>query len=601
MALFKELPPIALNWLLSLINDILEAPLQTPVKTLDVHMILLPKGELQDLSKVRPICMGTSIKKLIAKVIAQNMGQALTEFSTLLPSNVGFIPEGECHHLILPLQMIFDLAQTQPKHKAPIFALQLDWTGAFDRLPWYLINQMLTHLGAPLSLLQWLEITRLSSKIYLKFPQGLDPNPTSYTPTRGTQQGCALSPILFTLTNDLLLRWLTDHTPGIPLGSQTLQTLAFADDVSVLTSSPHVLYQIITVLETWETLTGQTLNPTKTKILTNDISPSNRFYHRTNLIEQVTTFKYLGACVMAIPQDINATQIKTDFLTPKINKMLSRLAKVSSLPLDPYTKSAIIQSAIQSILPYGIYMMAPKHVPLKHLQTQILKAIKGPNAKSSLAHSILQETDLAKHYPFITQELPLGLFLDLHRLLNTPNLAAQCTTEYFRLISEAHLWPTNPLDPIVSTTPLSSKWTGTLIHYWREWQKYLNPTAQIHFISPLSSQNPGHWTGFFTSPTLNPDPPSLNRITYSIPEKLRTFLANHHVYNPKQLHNLSGLQWSQLSDTHRHLISDIQLQTPPLFTLPDPWQNPTFPPIPDSFSHSAADGGLKNKYTCHKV
>ena len=94
--------------------------------------------------------------------------------------------------------MLFDLAQTSPEKPNPIYALQLDWSGAFDRLPWHLTDALLTHLGAPVALLKWLKITR-HSPLYLKFPQGLDPNPVTYKQTRGTQQGCALSPILFTL------------------------------------------------------------------------------------------------------------------------------------------------------------------------------------------------------------------------------------------------------------------------------------------------------------------------------------------------------------------------------------------------------------------
>jgi len=187
------------------------------------EIILLPKGDPTDLSKVRPITLSTALDKIIAKLIVHRIGRLLRQHPVLHPANVGFIPEGETHDLILPLQMAFDITQasTWPDAPSPLHALQIDWSGAFDRTPWALTDAILTHLNFSPQLLTWLKMERQHSDTHLKFPQGVDPQPMFKT-TRGTKQGSALSPIIFAITNDLLVKWLAQTTQGTNIGTPRL-------------------------------------------------------------------------------------------------------------------------------------------------------------------------------------------------------------------------------------------------------------------------------------------------------------------------------------------------------------------------------------------
>jgi hypothetical protein len=111
MVLFKELPQEALKPLVNLINRILEHPTEMPSRELEAHLILLPKDEHDptNLAKVRPITMCKAFYKIIARLYSTRIMRILEEDSFLLNTNVGFTPHGETHHLVLPLQAMYDI------------------------------------------------------------------------------------------------------------------------------------------------------------------------------------------------------------------------------------------------------------------------------------------------------------------------------------------------------------------------------------------------------------------------------------------------------------------------------------------------------------
>ena len=87
--------------------------------------------------------------------------------------------------------------------------------------------------------------------------------------SRGTIQGDSLSPFLFILFLEPLLRWLQAGGRGyrygcIPGGAQECASNeAFADDLLLLTGCPRQMQQQIRKVEAFCDWTGMTLNPQK--------------------------------------------------------------------------------------------------------------------------------------------------------------------------------------------------------------------------------------------------------------------------------------------------------------------------------------------------
>ena len=84
----------------------------------------------------------------------------------------------------------------------------------------------------------------------------------------GVKQGCNLSPILFALYIDELIRALQEGKKGLKLGSEVLSAMAFADDILCLSrttkGTEDQLKQIVGWCENW----GMRISDSKTYVST---------------------------------------------------------------------------------------------------------------------------------------------------------------------------------------------------------------------------------------------------------------------------------------------------------------------------------------------
>jgi hypothetical protein len=88
-----------------------------------------------------------------------------------------------------------------------------------------------------------------------------------FTITNGVKQGAVLSPILFAVYTDGLLRKLKDSGIGCHMGSQYVGALAFADDLTLLSPTLSGLKEMIRVCEDYASSYSIKFNGSKSKLL----------------------------------------------------------------------------------------------------------------------------------------------------------------------------------------------------------------------------------------------------------------------------------------------------------------------------------------------
>uniref|UniRef100_A0A914VG25 Reverse transcriptase domain-containing protein n=1 Tax=Plectus sambesii TaxID=2011161 RepID=A0A914VG25_9BILA len=115
----------------------------------------------------------------------------------------------------------------------------------------------------------------------------------------GVRQGCILSPFLFLIALDFVMRRALDQQhAGIPFGQRQLVDLDFADDIALIGLTLQNLADLTTILENEAARIGLRINSLKTKVM-------RIGYIRSNIpvivgqqrIEEVDQFTYLGSVI----------------------------------------------------------------------------------------------------------------------------------------------------------------------------------------------------------------------------------------------------------------------------------------------------------------
>jgi hypothetical protein len=230
----------------------------TPQVWKDDHTVLLyKKGDPGVVQNHRPIGLKRTIYKLWTATITTVLTSYLEKHHLIGASQAGFRRGMSTKHQLQRLCMAMEDAQLT---KSDIQALYVEFEDAFGSVDHSRLHVIMETMGIPQDTVDIIKDLYQGASVTIKTPRGN--TPPIPIQGKGTVQGDTLSPLLFIIYIEPLLRWLKKDQIGyrIKTSNHTIGPLAYADDLAIVTERPEDIPVQARTLEKFCTWAGIKVN-----------------------------------------------------------------------------------------------------------------------------------------------------------------------------------------------------------------------------------------------------------------------------------------------------------------------------------------------------
>ena len=212
---------------------------------------------------------GITLLCVPSKVLARVMLNRL-KVADLLDEQCGFRAHNSTADAIVAVKTVMDEASRCGVDAVFTF---VDLAKAYDTIPRGVVWDTLKKLGAGEKMIRLLQ-EMYDDKIYVR--SGKDKATVPFSSTQGVRQGCLLSPLLFNLVFDRVLRDLITRVPGIKFGDLTVRFRAYADDLVIISGTRAQAQKDIDAFQDACAIAGLTLSTSKTCYMQLDFARRRR-------------------------------------------------------------------------------------------------------------------------------------------------------------------------------------------------------------------------------------------------------------------------------------------------------------------------------------
>ena len=336
-----------LRWLISSIMNTGLIPAQ--FNTSMLTPIPKSKSGLNEPSDFRPISVSSCIANLYEMIILNNIsigaGIHLNQF--------GYRMKTSCKHAYF---MVNEVIQYYNQAGSEVYIASLDAQKAFDRL-WR--DGLFYKLIGKIPDLFWRAIYNYyeQSKIIVKY-DGKKSDPIDIC--EGVKQGGILSPYLFNFFINDLLTNCTELGVGCSIQGINLSTIAYCDDIMLLSPTASHLKCLLKVCEDYGNEWLITFNAKKSVVLKlgkngSKLRKKDKFLINDDELSHVDDLVYLG-----LP--IGGRNAIEEYWENKLNKVVKAFYSLHSIGcgrngLDAITQARVYKTYCQPIFTYGLEML----------------------------------------------------------------------------------------------------------------------------------------------------------------------------------------------------------------------------------------------------
>uniref|UniRef100_A0A8D8XXM4 Craniofacial development protein 2 n=1 Tax=Cacopsylla melanoneura TaxID=428564 RepID=A0A8D8XXM4_9HEMI len=325
-------------------------------------LVKIPKkGDLTLCGNWRGITLLSIPSKILTKIILYRIQNVVDE--NLRKEQAGFRRNRSCVDMINTLRIIIEQSA---EYQAPLYLTFVDFEKAFDSLSRDAIWKALHKFKIPQKLINIIKATydNYSCRV---IHEGKVSDP--FQVQTGVKQGCQISPIIFLMVLDGVMRRVITTPRGIQWRlTQQIEDLDFADDICFMSHKIEDMKGKIQDLKNEGRKVGLKINTSKTKEMRINCKINTPLTVDSEIIESVDQFQYLGSIV----DKQGGSDIDVDQRIRKAKGAFAQLMPIwRCKELRTGTKLRIFQSNVKSVLLYGCQTWRVTQAISKKLQTFI--------------------------------------------------------------------------------------------------------------------------------------------------------------------------------------------------------------------------------------
>nr|KAG5689204.1 hypothetical protein BaRGS_014860 [Batillaria attramentaria] len=336
---------------------------QVPADWKEGYLIKLPKkGDLSNCANYRGITLLSVPGKVFNRILLERMKGAVDPL--LRDQQAGFRQNRSCVDQIATLRIIVEQSL---EWNSPLYINFVDYEKEFDSVDRETLWKLLRHYGVPTKLVNL--IKNSYDGMTCRIIHGGQLTDSFHVKT-GVRQGCLLSPFLFLLAIDWIMKTSTaQRRNGIQWTLWTqLEDLDFADDLALLSHNQQQMQDKTTELATTSSQVGLKIHGGKTKILKINTASSDSITLDGNPLEEVEAFTYLGSII----DRQGGTDADVRARIGKARAAFLQLRNIwNSKTISAHTKIRLFNSNVRSVLLYGAETWRTTKTTIRKVQTFI--------------------------------------------------------------------------------------------------------------------------------------------------------------------------------------------------------------------------------------
>ena len=228
--------------------------------TKSVFICIPKKGDTLQCCNNRTITLIRHCSKLLLTIIAGRMQTKLKEESG--EEQVGFRSGMGTQHQILNLKMVLEKNREYGKNRYLCF---IDYRKAFDMVSHELLWKGMLEMGFSSHIVDFIKSLYTDQSATIRTTHRLT---ADFRIEQGVRQGCILSPHLFNIFSEVIMRNALESFEGtVTIGGRSITNLRYADDGVLVGCSMDELQNIVNRVHDASSQAGLYFNTRKTKVM----------------------------------------------------------------------------------------------------------------------------------------------------------------------------------------------------------------------------------------------------------------------------------------------------------------------------------------------